>query len=74
MASATAAIGSGFTLLSANGISDSGYITGQAFAPDGQTHAFLLTPVPEPAGLVLLGTGAVALLGYRSWRRARSHT
>jgi len=63
--------GSGFALQWATGISDTGYITGFGTTSNGQTHAFLLTHVPEPAGLVLLGTGAVALLGYMAWRRAR---
>jgi probable HAF family extracellular repeat protein len=67
--------GSGFTLSVAYGISETGYITGSGFAPNGQQHAFLLTPVPEPSGPVLLGTGAVALLGHymarrRAWSRA----
>jgi hypothetical protein len=56
------------------GISDTGYITGVGTAPDGSTHAFLLIPVPEPCGLVLLGIGAVALLGYMTRRRARDRT
>jgi probable HAF family extracellular repeat protein len=64
--------GSGFTLEVARGISDNGYIVGFGTAADGNQHAFLLIPVPEPAGLVLLGTGAVALLGYAARRRART--
>ena len=64
--------GSGFTLERANGMSDTGYITGFGTAPNGQTHAFLLTPtavVPEPSGLILLGAGTVALLGCLARRR-----
>jgi hypothetical protein len=62
--------GSVFELTSANGISDNGYITGCGSGTDG-IHAFLLTPVPEPCGLVLLGTGAIGLLGYTARQRAR---
>jgi probable HAF family extracellular repeat protein len=61
--------GSGFTLEIAFGISDTGYITGEGAAPGEQTHPFLLTPVPEPCGLMLLLTGAVGLLGYTARRR-----
>ena len=61
---------SGFALQWATGISDTGSITDFGTTSNGQTHAFLLTHVPEPAGWVLLGTGAVALLGYMAWRRA----
>ena len=64
--------GSGFTLEEAFGISDTGYITGCGTAPNGQTHAYLLTPVPEPAGLVLLGTGAAGLLSCTAWRRTKT--
>jgi len=40
---------SGWRLNLANGINDQGQIVGKGINPDGQTHAFLLNPVPEPA-------------------------
>jgi hypothetical protein len=62
--------GSGFTLGNAFGISDNGYIAATGTLAKGQPlHAILLTPVSEPCGLVLLGAGAVALLGYYGARR-----
>ena len=39
-----------------------------AFASNGG-QGFTLSAVPEPSGLVLLGTGAIGLLGYTLHRR-----
>jgi probable HAF family extracellular repeat protein len=49
--------GSGWLLLGASGINDLGQITGGGFI-NGQRHAFLLTPVPEPSALALAGCAA----------------
>ena len=43
--------GSGFTLVRATHISNTGFITGSGIAPDGTTHAFLLTPGPVNFGV-----------------------
>ena len=57
---------SGWILADATAINDSGQIVGNGTNPAGQTHAFLLTPIPEPASLALLALGgAIVLLGRR---------
>lgn len=55
---------SGFVPTYVNGINDSGQIVGSGTV-GGQTHAFLLTPTPEPASLSLLALGTLGLLARR---------
>jgi probable HAF family extracellular repeat protein len=57
---------SGWVLGAGNGINDAGQITG-AGTKNGQSHAFLLTPLPEPGSLTLLA----AMLGLTAARRRR---
>lgn len=79
-------LASGFgswTILSANGVNNNGWITGLGEL-GGQQFAVILTPVPEPATISLLSSGAVALAvvvrrrvlrssrGERGWPRADS--
>lgn len=56
--------GSGLTIVDAAAISNNGYIVGQARNAQGQFHAVLLTPVPEPASALLLCC-ALALIARR---------
>ena len=59
--------GSGWRVDRALDINDRGQIVGYGIAPNGQKHAFLLTPIPEPSVLALLLLGAFGAV-FR-WRR-----
>jgi len=61
---------SGWTLLRANAINDSGQIVGYGDSPYGDKRAYLLTPIPEPATLGLMLLGGLAAVRRRksdSW-------
>ena len=56
--------GSGFTLDTANGISDTGFITGVATDANGVSYAYLLTPqAPVPEASTTLSFGLLLALG-----------
>jgi probable HAF family extracellular repeat protein len=60
---------SGWTLTGAGGINNAGQIVVNGINPSGDTHAFLLTPVPEPATLSLLALAGLAMLRRRNISR-----
>ncbi|MCC7203700.1 MAG: PEP-CTERM sorting domain-containing protein, partial [Phycisphaeraceae bacterium] len=57
----------GWLLLGAQDINENGQIVGWGINPQGERHAFLLTPVPEPGtmGLLLIGAAACLRRGRR---------
>jgi hypothetical protein len=53
----------GITLINARGINDEGQIVANGvYSNDFNNHAFLLTPVPEPSTLGMLGLAGLWLL------------
>lgn len=52
-------------LQQARDINDAGQVVGWGELDDGARHAFLLTPIPEPAQLYLLAIGAVYVMRRR---------
>jgi probable HAF family extracellular repeat protein len=60
--------GSGWTLIQADAINDAGQIIAFGSSPTGTSGAVLLTPVPEPSTLALVGLAA-ATLAARRFRR-----
>lgn len=58
------ASGTGWTVNAARSVSDDNWITGWGTAPNGQIHAVLLQPIPEPSCLIAV-PGAIFLLRRR---------
>lgn len=65
---------SGWDLHNAVAINEFGQITGVGTAPGGGEHVFLLTPVPEPATIYLLLSGAMALAIAQARTRRRNNS
>ena len=52
---------SGWHLQEATDINDNGQIVGYGTDPQGATHAFLVSPIPEPSSAVMFAIGCAAL-------------
>ncbi len=62
---------SGWSLVSASAINDKGQIVGMGINAEGEAHAFLLDPTPEPSTAALLAVAASSLLTFENFRRRR---
>ena len=66
---------SGWNLTGCGGINDAGQIVGSGYNPQGQFHAFLLTPiVPEPSSLCLLIVAAAGFVAMKAKKLAGGQT
>ena len=54
------------------GINDQGQIIGTGYNATGQENGFLLSPVPEPATIIVWSLLGLAAAGYGVWRRKRA--
>lgn len=54
--------GCGWTVVDAVDVNNAGQIVGYGINPDGASHAFLLTPIPEPSVLALAAPALFGLL------------
>ena len=63
---------SGWLLTEATAINDSGYIVGYGLVDGQYPRGFLLTPVPEPASLIVWSLLGASGIGFGWWRRKRT--
>jgi len=63
----------GFTLMDAPGINDHGQIVATGLDVNGREQALLLTPVPEPSSVAMIGVGLWILLIVKRWRKYQTY-
>jgi probable HAF family extracellular repeat protein len=71
LSTAVGVAGTGWSLAEATAINDLGQIVGYGTNAQGESHAFMLTPVPEPEVYLMMGVG-VCLAGVIARRRKQN--
>jgi probable HAF family extracellular repeat protein len=71
LSTAVGVAGTGWSLAEATAINDLGQIVGYGTNSQGEFHAFMLTPVPEPEVYLMMGVG-VCLAGVIARRRKQN--